>query len=157
MTTHVSEAENVRRALHRTALLYQHFAQTLHAELGPEKAKELILHAIYSYGAQIGAEAKARTLAKGLPLTAENYSDDLPTIGWQSQTDLVDGENVTTVSCCPLAEEWKDMDQELAGLYCYVDQAKMQAYNPDLCYVHLSKLLDGDGCCRLVVRKAAEA
>ena len=153
MTDHISESENITRALRRIAILYQHFAETLQKELGKDTAKELILKAIYAYGGQIGREAREKALARGLALTPENYPDDLPTIGWTKTVEEADGETVAVVSVCPLASEWQDMDPELAALYCFVDQAKMQAYNPEFTYIHLGNILDGDPCCRLVVRK----
>ncbi|MBP1768831.1 MAG: hypothetical protein H6P98_2946, partial [Candidatus Aminicenantes bacterium] len=48
----------IRQALHRTALLYHHFAETLVAELGEKRGTDLILKAIGSYGARIGEEAR---------------------------------------------------------------------------------------------------
>lgn len=144
--------QDVARALHRAAMLYRHFAETLQKELGNERARELILKAVYAYGGQIGREARARTQAKGLPPTPGNFSDDLPSIGWISNKEEIDGETVTKIESCAFAEEWRDMDPALARLYCYVDQAKMEAYNPDFTYVHLKNTLDGDPFCRMAVR-----
>jgi len=149
----ISEQENIGRATRRTAMLYRHFAETLQNELGAEKAHELILKAIYAYGGQIGREARDKTLALGFKLTAENYQDDLPSVGWEKKEVVEDGEKRLLVSRCPLMKEWEGMDKALASLYCFVDQAKIQAYNPDLEYVHLSKLTEGDPCCTLVVRE----
>lgn len=145
--------EDVRRALHRAALLYRHFAETLDRELGREKALELIKKAIWAYGTAVGEAAKERTGAKGLPLTPENFSDDLPSVGWVSRPTTVDGEAVTEITTCAFAEEWRDMDPQLARLYCFVDQSKTEAYNPEYTCVHLMNRLDGDAFCRLAVRK----
>ena len=43
-------------------------------------------------------------------------------------------------------------DTETARLYCFVDQAKMKAFNPDYEYIHLKNILDGDPVCELVIR-----
>lgn len=145
--------QDVAKAIRRLALLYRHFAETLHAELGAERAKEIIAASVAAYGAQIGNEARAATLAKGLPLTPENFSDDLPAVGWLFAAEEINGETVTRMDYCPLAHEWADMDPALAALYCGVDQAKMEAYNPDYTYAHLNKISDGDPVCRLVVRR----
>lgn len=147
---------DVGRAIRRLALLYRHFAETLEKELGPEKARQIVRKAVYAYGGQIGREAAARTKAKGLPLTPENFSDDLPAVGWVSHPETVDGETVTRMDVCPLADEWQDMEPELATLYCCVDQAKMEAYNPEYTYVHLNKKTAGDDVCRLAVRKKVQ-
>lgn len=148
--------DDVGKALRRMALLYRHFAETLQSELGAERAEELITKAVWAYGSQVGSEARERTLAKGLDLTPENYSDDLPAVGWRNVPEELDGEKLTRVEFCPLAHEWRDMDQRLARLYCFVDQAKMQAYNPDYTYVHVNNKLNGDACCRLAVRRRQE-
>ena len=145
--------EDVRRALHRAALLYRHFAETLDRELGREKALELITKTVWSYGTAVGEAARERTGAKGLPLTPENFSDDLPSIGWVFRAATMDGEAVTEITACAFAEEWADMDPELARPYCFVDQSKMEAYNPEFTCVHLMNRLDGDAFCRLAVRK----
>ena len=40
----------------------------------------------------------------------------------------------------------------MARQYCFVDQAKMHAFNPDYEYIHIKNLLDGDPYCEIVVR-----
>ncbi|MDL2271935.1 L-2-amino-thiazoline-4-carboxylic acid hydrolase [Desulfovibrio sp. OttesenSCG-928-I05] len=147
-----SEAENVSKMIRRLALLYKHFAETLHTELGPARARELTRKAIDAYGAQIGREAKERNVAAGIPLSAANYADDLPSVGWEMNAEMLNGEDMVKVTKCPIADELKGMDKELARIYCYVDQAKMDAYNPCLAYIHLKNMLDGDEFCRHVVR-----
>ena len=57
------------------------------------------------------------------------------------------------VHVCHLAEVWKELGApELGRLYCFVDQAKYKAYNPDLECVHVKNVLDGDPYCELAVR-----
>jgi hypothetical protein len=41
----------------------------------------------------------------------------------------------------------------LGRLYCYMDQSKYKAYNPELECVHVKNILDGDPYCELAVRK----
>lgn len=147
-----SETENVSKMIRRLALLYKHFAETLQTELGPTRAREITRKAIDAYGAQIGREARERNTAAGIPLSAANYADDLPSVGWEMSPEMLNGEDVVKVTKCPLADELKGMDKELARIYCYVDQAKMEAYNPRLVYIHLKNMLDGDEFCRHVVR-----
>lgn len=141
------------RAIRRLALLYRHFAETIAGELEPGRAREIILKAISAYGGQIGREARQRAEAKGLPLIPENFSDDLPITGWACHEEDIDGERVTRMDVCPLADEWRGMAPGLAALYCCVDQAKMEAFNPEFTYAHLSKQTDGDPVCRLVARR----
>jgi hypothetical protein len=40
----------------------------------------------------------------------------------------------------------------LGRLYCYVDQGKQLAYNPDFDFIHTKNLLDGDPYCEFLVQ-----
>lgn len=145
--------EQVKLALRRTALIYHHFSKTLLEEFGEEKGRKLIRKAIDAYGNHIGGESRMKAEEKGLRLSPENYQDDLPHSAWKSETVTIEGEERVRVHYCPLAEEWLTWgDSETARLYCYVDQAKMKAYNPEYEYVHIKNLLDGDPHCELAVR-----
>jgi hypothetical protein len=60
---------------------------------------------------------------------------------------------------CPLAKTWQALgtERELARLYCWVDQAKIDAYcGQEYECVHLHNVLDGDSCCEVVVRPKLE-
>lgn len=152
-----NETSDISKMIRRLALLYRHFSETLERELGPEKARPLIRKAIDAYGAQIGREARERNVDAGIPLSAANYKDDLPSVGWETEPETILGEACTRVTRCPLADELRSIDPALARIYCYVDQAKMQAYNPKLVYIHLKNILDGDDFCRHTVRPKAGA
>jgi nitroreductase/predicted hydrocarbon binding protein len=144
----------IQAALRRAALLYHSFAQTLLEEHGKEKGEELIRKAIDEYGAIIGGEARKKAQHKGLSLTPENFASDLPDIAWETETIIVDGEERVRVHNCPLASEWHEWsDPQMARLYCYVDQAKIKAYNPDYECIHIKNILDGDPYCELAIRK----
>ncbi len=97
---------------------------------------------------------REKTLAKGLPTLPENFQDDLPALGWASREKvMVDGEKRARVHTCYLAEAWKELGgPEIGRLYCFVDQAKYEAYDPDLECVHTKNVLDGDPYCELAVR-----
>jgi hypothetical protein len=145
----------VRSMITRTALLYHAFSQSLVDELGEKEGKALIGKAIRRYGEIIGKKAMERALKKDLPLTRENFQDDLPPLGWQnSEMVEVEGEKRVRVHTCYLAEAWKEWGvQELGRLYCFVDQAKYGSFNEELECVHISNLLDGDPFCEIVIRK----
>lgn len=143
---------DVSRMARRIALLYRHFAEAMKEELGPSRAREITRKAIDAYGAQIGREVKEKNTAAGVPLSAANYADDIPAVGWVMEPEIVNGEATVRVNSCPIADELKGMDPELARIYCYVDQAKMEGYNPNLVYIHLKNMLDGDAFCRHVIR-----
>ncbi len=134
----------------RLALMYHHIGQVLTEELGMEKAKELLKEAIWRYGAESGEKVRAGVEAMGLPLTAENYNKvpDLPRYGWVSE-QAKDGPRV---SHCPLAAVWLEKGStELGRIYCFVDQAKFEAYGNLEC-VHLKNLNDGDDCCLFSIK-----
>ena len=92
-------------------------------------------------------------MAKGQNLSAENYKEDLPSLGWEIDHVVVEGEPRSRVHFCPLADVWREADAVKIGrLYCYVDQAKFKAYNPNLECVHEKNILEGDPYCELAVR-----
>jgi len=147
----------IRRALRRTAFIYHSFAKTLVEELGRNKGKEVIKKAVEAYGIRIGQEVRKEVLDKGWEPAPNNFKSDLPDLAWKTEEVEIDGEKRMRVHYCPLAAEWLEWgDTKLSRLYCFVDQAKMQAYNPDYEYIHLKNLLDGDPYCELVVRPKVE-
>jgi hypothetical protein len=123
-------------------------------ELGEKKGKALTKKAIELYGKEVGKRVKERTLARGLPLTRENFQDDLPDLGWAEREKVeVEGENRSRIYTCLLARAWQELGApELGRIYCFVDQAKYEAYNPELQCVHVKNVLDGDPYCELAVR-----
>ena len=140
--------------LRRTAHLYHHFAKTLVDDLGEERGMALIGKAVEAYGSQIGREARLKADARNLAPTPENLESDLPMFAWDTEVVSVEGEDRVRIHRCPLAEEWLQLgDKKRARLYCFVDQAKMRAFNPDYEYVHTKNVLDGDPYCELVVRQ----
>ena len=146
--------QQLRNMISRTALLHYAFTQTLIEELGEKKGKALALKAIKRYGGFVGQKAMKKAQEKGLPFTRENFQDDLPSLGWHSREKVVvDGENRARVHTCYLADTWKDLGSpEIGRLYCFVDQAKYETFNPDLECVHTKNVLDGDPFCELAVR-----
>ncbi|MGQ9694044.1 MAG: L-2-amino-thiazoline-4-carboxylic acid hydrolase [Thermodesulfobacteriota bacterium] len=147
--------KQVRSIIDRLALLYYAFAKALIAELGEEKGRTLIKEAIQAYGEIVGKRVRERTLTKDLPLEAENFQDDLPALGWaEKEVVEVEGEKRARIYLCPLAKSWQELGAaELGRIYCFVDQAKYAAYNPELICVHTKNVLDGDSFCEIAVRK----
>ena len=144
---------------HRVALLHLSYARTLVQELGEERGKELITRAIWDYGTRIGEQTRARVEALGLEPTLENFGQgsDLSPLGFDHQVTTVEGEERTQVFGCVLAEVWKKYgEEELGGLYCLVDPAKMQGYDPGWTMVHTKKIPDGEEYCEMAVRPCSE-
>ena len=146
--------QQMKNMISRTALLHYAFTQTLIEELGEKKGKALALKAIKRYGGFVGQKARKKAEEKGLPFTRENFQDDLPSLGWHNREKVVvDGENRARVHICYLADTWKEMGApEIGRLYCFVDQAKYEAFNPDLECIHTKNVLDGDPFCELAIR-----
>ena len=144
----------------RLASLYQHFAQVLLAELGEEQTREIIEKVIKNYGEESGRNAGEAVRKMGLELSADNFSkgSDLPSMGWKAEKkQYSDGRENTKITFCPLARYWIDRDfTELGRLYCYVDQAKYSAFNPELKCIHVKNVLEGDAFCELAVEKREE-
>ena len=146
--------EQIKSMITRTALIHYAFTKTIMEELGKEKGKVLAKKAVMLYGEIVGKRAKEIAEAKGLPATAENFPNDLPSLGWSDRERVVvDGEKRARVHTCYLAQVWKDLGvPEIGRLYCFVDQAKYKAYNPELECVHTKNTLDGEPYCELAVR-----
>ncbi len=147
-------SEQVHSMATRAALIHYAFTKTLVEGLGKKKGTELARKAIKRYGEWVGKRVREKTLAKRLPLTRENFQDDLPALGWADREKVeVDGEKRSRVHSCPLARVWLELGApELGRIYCFVDQAKYEAYNPELQCVHTKNVLDGDAFCELAVR-----
>jgi predicted hydrocarbon binding protein len=147
-------SRQVKSMITRAALIHYAFTKTLIDELGKKKGKALAKKAIELYGKEVGKRVKERTLARSLPLTRENFQDDLPGLGWAEREKVeVEGEKRSRVYTCHLARVWQELGvPELGRIYCFVDQAKYEAFNPQLQCVHIKNVLDGDPYCELVVR-----
>jgi hypothetical protein len=152
----------VRLMARRTALLYSAFAATLVDALGEDAGKRLIAEAIRVYGETCGSAIRQEIEALGLPLSAENFSlpRDLPRYGFEhGSVQSPEGETHATVTYCPLAATFKSQGEKaarLGRLYCNVDQAKQQAYNPEFACVHVKNVLDGDEYCEFALRAQAQ-
>lgn len=146
--------QQVKSMITRAALIHWAFSRTLIQELGEKKGKALAKKAIELYGKEVGKRVKEKTLAKGLPLTRENFQDDLPNLGWGEREQVdVGGEKRSRVYTCHLAKVWQELGvPDLGRIYCFVDQAKYDAYNPELQCVHVKNVLDGDPYCELAIR-----
>jgi len=145
--------QQVLSIINRMALLHYCFSKTLVEVLGEKKGKEVIRKAIDFYGEEVGKKVKEKTLAKGLETLQQNYQEDLPAFGWSIEGVVVDSEPRARVHVCQLAKVWNELGApELGRLYCFVDQAKYKAYNPELECVHVKNVLDGDPYCELAVR-----
>jgi len=148
----------VKSMITRAALIHYAFTKTIMDELGEKKGKEISKKAIKLYGELVGKQAKKRADERKLPYTKDNFQDDLPSLGWHHREKVViDGEKRSRVYTCYLADAWKELGApEIGRIYCFVDQAKYEAFNPKLDCVHVKNVLDGDPYCELAVREKKE-
>lgn len=152
-------ANEARRAIEnmsrRVGLLHLCFARRLVQELGEARGRELIEKSIWDYGTEIGKATRKRVEEMGLPTTVENMGkgSDLSPLGFVHRRVEVDGEPRIQSLGCVLADVWKEYGkEELGSLYCLVDPAKMQAYDPELTLIHTKRIPLGDECCELAIR-----
>ncbi len=152
-------AAQVLTMVERIAMVYYHFAQTIINHLGEEEGRKLIAEAIASYGKEVGERQRQRVEALGLPADCENYRTvpDLARLAWTPEympKRVINGQERPV---CPLANYWMDKDAaNLGRLYCYVDQAKYKAFDPECECRHPKNVLDGDEECLVVAKKKSE-
>jgi hypothetical protein len=140
----------------RLAMLHYHYAATLVAELGEEKGKELVRRAIEAYGREVGERQHQRIIVAGHEPSCENYGllPDLPRLAWSPEGMPLTEIGGRQVRVCPLAKYWLERGAaDLGRLYCYVDQAKYAAFDPECECRHLKNVLDGDDTCLTVAKK----
>jgi len=155
--------DEARRAVEdisrRVGLLHMCYARTLVDELGEEKGRELTERAIWAYGTKVGERTRQSVKAMGLEPIVGNFGkgSDLSPIGFDHREAMVDSEPRARSFGCVLAEVWREYgEEELGALYCLVDPAKMQAYDPHWTMVHTKKIPEGDEYCEIAVRPVAE-
>jgi predicted ArsR family transcriptional regulator len=155
-----AEERSVRQMARRLALLYYYFARTLSEELGEEEGMRLVEKATREYGLHVGRAVRERLEEQGLELTPENYGKaaDLPPVGWEFHTtQSADGEIHTACTYCPVAVTWQELGADKIGrMYCHMDQARYEGFNPEYELVHTQTVLDGDERCAWVIRKRQE-
>lgn len=152
--------EGGRNVVRRLALLHMAYARTLVDALGEEEGRRLVEQAIRRYGALIGERTRQRVEAQGLEPTPEHFAagSDLSPLLFPSEPAVAEGERRSRSASCLLAEVWAEYGEEALGaLYCLVDPAKMEAYNPAWTMVHTRRLPLGDACCEFAVRSVMPA
>lgn len=161
-STTMAEAEAAKQILitvERMAMLYYHLASRVVSALGDEKGRELVAEAIASYGREVGERHRRRVVAAGYEASCENYAalPDLPGLAWSQEYMPTVSRGRKELKVCPLAKYWIEKGaEELGRLYCYVDQAKYSAFDPDCECRHLKNVLDGDEACEIVPKKRSE-
>ena len=155
-------AREVHLMARRTALLHYFFSEKIIERLGEEEGKKLIKEAVWAYGTYCGKQVKKGVEELGLPLTDENFDKipDLPKYGWEVENLTLENGEVRPISrFCPIAAgfmEFGERGRELGRIYCYVDQSKYEAYNPDMEFIHTRNILDKDPYCEFLLQPRAD-
>ena len=148
-------------ASRRIGLLHLAFAKTLVAELGDTAGREMVLKAIEYYGKLIGEKTKSEVENQGLEAVPQNFgagsARDLPRFGMHEGRVVKDRDGKRTIATkgCALAKVWREYgEEELGGLYCYVDPAKYMYYNPKYKLIHKSAMpFNGSDICEFAVEE----
>ena len=141
-----------------SALLYYHLAKEVVQTFG-QQGEEAIARAMENFGRERGLTIKAKVEEEDLPLTLDNLARfyDLPVTGaWRTTARISPRRATHMVEYCPFAKIWRQRKAENLGLlYCKVEDALKQAYNPDIISEQSKSLMAGQDCC-LVSAKLKE-
>lgn len=145
--------DQVVLALRRLAFYHATMVEVLREKFGDDEGRKIAHEIVDRYGRKIGTVARERTDAKGLEPTPLNYSEDLPFLGFDAERVSEDPLTIR-VTGCPLAKVWQELGVEEDGsLYCWVDQAKYDEYNPKLACTHETHCMrDGKKYCDVMVK-----
>ena len=137
------------------ALLFGHMAKATVDRFG-EEGRKAVVEGVTAFGRQRGEGIRERVLAQGLPLTIENFyaNHDLAHVNAGFEMTLSIGKEwdaQALVTRCPFAEVWQEMGQpELGSIYCLVDEAMLEGYNPDLVLIRPTTIIRGHANCQFI-------
>jgi|GEM_PF-481819 len=141
------------------ALLYYHLTKALVERVGRETAVEIIAEGIHNYGLERGALIRQAAEAADAPPNVGNllaFYDRPAAPGTRPEPvmepDWPEARFEHEISeGCPFAQVWLDKDwAEIGHLYCAVDFAIREGYNPAMRFQRLQNVLTGDNCCESV-------
>ena len=157
---HKVTTESLQQFADFSARLYYFMARKMVEKLGPEAGSEAIKEAVVEFGRFRGEKVREKVLAAGLPLTMENEYKyhDLPigTTIWEAVSRKEDDRKVSEIIRCPFGQMWKSMDaDELGLLYCAVDYAIWEGYNPAIRYERHECIFEGNKTCVMSYQEPA--
>jgi len=149
---HGITTEGLQQFADYAARLYYFMARKMVEKLGAEAGHEAIKEAVVEFGRFRGEKVREKVLAAGLPLTMDNEYKfhDLPigTTIWDAVSRKEGDRKVTEIFLCPFGQMWKNMGSDDIGiLYCAVDYAIWEGYNPDIKYERHECIFEGDKTC----------
>lgn len=149
--------ENIQRMAIFSAQLYYHLTKAIVDDFGEEAAERVIKKGIYEFGLERGKNIAEKVKAKGLKLSNENLDKfyDMPIDeGWSPEREEDEKEVTYGVTrSCIFADYWISKNwQKFGRLYCEVDPAIREGFNPKLSYEPQTNILDGDDICSAYTR-----
>lgn len=144
--------EQVKEMAEVIALLHYHLASAVVERFGDE-GRDAIRHGIRQFGLERGRRIREKVLSRGLPPNLENLSAfyDLPlAAAWEATREVTGDTTESQITRCPFAQVWIEKEaQNLGLLYCEVDPALMEGYNPEIKFCRPESVLEGAERCVL--------
>lgn len=144
--------EGLQQFAEFSAYMFYFLANKMLEKLGTEAGSEAVKEAITEFGRFRGEKVREKVLAAGLEPTMDNeyMFHDLP-IGsaiWDASSRMDGDVKVSEIRRCPFGNVWKEMKADHIGkLYCPIDYAIWEGYNPDIRYSCDRCIFDGDPTC----------
>ncbi len=156
--------EDIKDAVQRMSLfsaqLYYHLTKAMVENFGKEAAIEAITKGIRNFGLERGQNIRDNCVKSGKKPTISNLHPfyDMPIAeGWSPEDKIRENivineeKDIIEDGCtkqCVFAEYWMHKNwEEIGYLYCAVDDAIREAYNPDIEYVPKKNIIKGDDSC----------
>ncbi|MEW5919859.1 MAG: L-2-amino-thiazoline-4-carboxylic acid hydrolase [Bacillota bacterium] len=142
------------------ARLFYHLAGTVVERFGEEGA-QAVRDAIHAFGVERGRRVRHKVEEAGLAVTQENEYKyhDLPigSSAWQGETRQENNCHITHVTRCPFGNTWKELGaNEIGLLYCDIDYAIWEGYQPQIEFQLTKNILKGDPYCEMIYKWRGE-
>lgn len=145
-----------RRVAAMTAGSFYALAKEIVDALGKEEGKALIRRAMRKYGLAGGRRKRQMAEAAGLPLDRQGFlasGGDAYALGWEFK-------EAGEVAFCPIVAVWQAMGSEaleLGYLFCEVDFALVEGFNPELELRRPLCIAKGDAVCKFIIGPKQES
>lgn len=167
LETELSRARaETRAAFENRALMYAYLFDELEAELGSERAAEVMKRAIFRRGLEIGARYREAAEAGDLAEVGRLFVEGSPSDGALFEPAVDEGPGggriVLRMTACPLVDAWRTAgyDEERVDLLCEiaaeVDQGTFQGAGLDLRFLDRQACPAGERCLLELRRREVE-
>jgi len=159
-----SRAET-RAAFENRAFMYAYLYEELAQELGKERAVELMKHAIYRRGLEVGRKYAEAAASADLERVGEIFVGGSPCGGAMFEPgieELEDGRLVLRMNACPLVDAWRSIGlpaeeiDTLCEIAAAVDEGTFEGAGLDLTFLDRIGVPDSRHCLLELVIPADE-